>query len=125
MFLGPETSQETLKKPKSRPRDTQGPPKRHAKRCQKIQINASVVKNASSRRTHFRRFLGQILVAKIAVVCHHILTFCVNFSGNFWNPFWGPLLDQIGPREAKMNPRGPSRASKSQKPAFSQKWFSH
>ena len=31
MFLGPETSQETLKKPKSRPRDTQGPPKRHAK----------------------------------------------------------------------------------------------
>ena len=35
MFLGPETSQETLKKPKSRPRDTQGPPKRHAKKCQK------------------------------------------------------------------------------------------
>ena len=31
MFLGPETSQETLKKPKSRPRDTQGAPKRHAK----------------------------------------------------------------------------------------------
>ena len=51
-------------------------------------------------------------------------TFCVNFSGNFWNPFWGPFLDQIGPREAKMNPRGPSRASKSQKTAFSKKWFS-
>ena len=33
--------------------------------------------------------------------------------------FWGPFWDQIGPREAKMNPRGPSRASKSQKPSFS------
>jgi len=31
-FLGPEASQESLKKPKSRPRDTQGPPKRHAKK---------------------------------------------------------------------------------------------
>ena len=35
MFLGPETSHETLKRPKSRPRDTQGPPKRHAKIWQK------------------------------------------------------------------------------------------
>ena len=50
--------------------------------------------------------------------------FADHFSGNFWNPSWSPFLDQIGPREAKMNPRGPSRASKSQKTAFSKKWFS-
>ena len=50
--------------------------------------------------------------------------FADHFSRNFWNPSWSPFLDQIGPREAKMNPRGPSRASKSQKTAFSKKWFS-
>ena len=59
MFLGPETSQETLKKPKSRPRDTQGPPKRHAtKMPKKIPINASVVKIALSRRSHIRPLVG-------------------------------------------------------------------
>ena len=34
-FLGPEASQESLKKPKSRPRSTQRAPKAHAKNCQK------------------------------------------------------------------------------------------
>ena len=34
----------------------------------------------------------------------------------------GPFWYQIGRREAKMNPRGPSRASKNQKTAFSKKW---
>ena len=35
MFLGPETSQETLKKPKSRPRSTQRPPKNEQKNTKK------------------------------------------------------------------------------------------
>ena len=35
MFLGPETSQETLKKPKSRPRSTQRPPKARTKQTKK------------------------------------------------------------------------------------------
>ena len=34
-FLGPEASQESLKKPKSRPRSTQRAPKAHAKNCPK------------------------------------------------------------------------------------------
>ena len=37
MFLGPETSQETLKKPKSRPRSTQRPPKAKQKSTTKKQ----------------------------------------------------------------------------------------
>ena len=35
-----------------------------------------------------------------------------------------PSLGSERPKRAKMNPRGPSRASKSQKTAFSKKWFS-
>ena len=34
-FLRPQTSHETLKRPKSNPRNTQGPPTPHAKTCQK------------------------------------------------------------------------------------------
>ena len=67
MCLGPDTSQENLKKPKSRPRDTQGTQKHHAKKCQKtITKNASVVKNALSRRSHSWRFLAPIFAPKIA-----------------------------------------------------------
>ena len=36
------------------------------------------------------------------------------FGDSFWDPFW----DQIGPRGAKMGPRGSSRASKNREPAF-------
>ena len=32
--------------------------------------------------------------------------------GQLFGQFWGPILDQIGPRWAKMGPRGPSIASK-------------
>ena len=32
--------------------------------------------------------------------------------GPLWGPFWGPFWDQIGPEEAKMDPREPPRASK-------------
>ena len=58
MFLGPEPSQETLKKPKSRPRSTQRAPKTQKKKTKKFQHNASVVKNALRWRSHFKRFLG-------------------------------------------------------------------
>ena len=56
MFLGPETSHETLKKPKSRPRSTQRAPKARKKSAKKIPKNASVVKNALSWRSHFQYF---------------------------------------------------------------------
>ena len=72
----------------------------------------------------FRTIFGANFGGQNCTFLSSFFTFCVNFSGNFWNPFWGPFLDQIGPREAKMNPRGPSRASKSQKTAFSKKLFS-
>ena len=45
----------------------------------------------------------------------------------FEDPFWDPFWDQIGPRGAKMGPRGPSRASKYRKTAFAKtlknQWF--
>ena len=43
------------------------------------------------------------------------------------DPFWEPFWDQIGPRGAKMGPRGPSRAPKYRKPTFAKtlknRWF--
>ena len=43
------------------------------------------------------------------------------------DPFWEPFWDQIGPRGAKMAPRGPSRAPKYRKPTFAKtlknNWF--
>ena len=47
-----------------------------------------------------------------------------HFLDHFWGPFWGPFSDQISQRGSKMSPRGPSRASKTNKATFSKKWFS-
>ena len=41
------------------------------------------------------------------------------------NPFWEPFWDQIGPRGAKMSPRGPSRAPKYRKPTFAKTLKNH
>ena len=72
MFLGPETSQETLKKPKSRPRSTQRAPKARKKKLpQKITKNASMVKNALSRRSQFERIWEQNLLSKFAHFWQH------------------------------------------------------
>lgn len=79
MFLGPETSQETLKKPKSRPRSTQRAPKARKKSTKKIKINASVVKNALSWRSHFLEFLDNFFTPKIA----HFLTIFTQCVKNF------------------------------------------
>ena len=37
------------------------------------------------------------------------------------DPFWEPFWDQIGPRGAKMSPRGPSRTPKYRKPTTPKK----
>ena len=76
MFLGPETSQETLKKPKSRPRSTQRAPKARKKHTKKIPKNAAVVKNALRWRSHFKRFPNKIFEAKIAHFLNDFYTIC-------------------------------------------------
>ena len=43
----------------------------------------------------------------------------------FGDLFWEPSWDQIGPRGAKMGPRGPPRASKYRKPAFTKTVKNH
>ena len=45
--------------------------------------------------------------------------------GSFWGPFGYPFWDQIGPRGAKMGPRGPSRGAKKRKRAFAQTLKNH
>ena len=76
MFLGPETSQETLKKPKSRPRSTQRAPKARKKSTMKNKKNAAVVKNALRWRFHFSDFLGIFFAPKIAHVLNDFYTIC-------------------------------------------------
>ena len=76
MFLGPETSQETLKKPKSRPRSTQRAPKAWKNPPWKIKKNDAVVKNALRWRSHFKRFLSKILEAKFAHFLNDFYTIC-------------------------------------------------
>ena len=77
MFLGPETSQETLKKPKSRPRSTQraskGPKtstkkkdKKHlsGKKCLKLAISKKAIPGTHLRNqncTSFKQFLHNLL----------------------------------------------------------------
>ena len=67
-------------------------------------------------------------VPNLALVGHfwgHFLDhFFGHFLDHFWGPFWGPFSDQISQRGSKMSPRGPSRASKTNKATFSKKWFS-
>ena len=41
------------------------------------------------------------------------------------HPFWEPFWDQIGPRGAKMGPRGPSRAPKYRKPTSAKTLKNH
>ena len=56
MFLGPETSQETLKKPKSRPRSTQRAPKARKKSTKKNQDKCLRGKNALSWRSQKKKW---------------------------------------------------------------------
>ena len=44
---------------------------------------------------------------------------------SFGDLFWEPSWDQIGPRGAKMGPRGPPRASKYRKLAFTKTLKNH
>ena len=76
MFLGPETSQETLKKPKSRPRSTQRAPKARKKTTKKIKKNDAVVKNALRWRSHFSDFLSIFFAPKIAHFLNDFYTIC-------------------------------------------------
>ena len=79
MFLGPETSQETLKKPKSRPRSTQRAPKARTK----------ITKKNSNKRLRGKKCLK----VAISFLDFHSLGFWI-FLGVFWEPFlfsWGFL----------------------------------
>ena len=76
MFLGPETSQETLKKPKSRPRSTQRASKGPKKATKKNQKETSLVKNALSWRSQKKQFLEPIYATKIAHLLNNFYTIC-------------------------------------------------
>ena len=99
MFLGPETSQETLKKPKSRPRSTQRPPKARTKLTKKFPEKCmrgkKCLKPAISfwtpNGTHFWSHFLLIFKLIFYIICFTTLKKC-------WNSFWNTVWDQSGPR---------------------------
>ena len=64
MFLGPETSQETLKKPKSRPRSTQRAPKARKKSAKKNPKKRLRGKKCLKVAISFKTSFGMLLAPK-------------------------------------------------------------
>ena len=89
------------------------------KTAKKITKNASVVKNALSRRSHFERFLGNFFAPKFARFFNHFYTFVLPLFRNMLKLILKPIVGSERPKRAKMSPKEPSGASKNQKPSFS------
>ena len=125
-FLGPETSQETLKKPKSRKNAKNVAKKTVQKSDKKIQKKCLRGKKCLKPAISFLTLSGPNFPTQI---CTLFLTFLHIFFYHFlekcWNSFWNPVWDQIGQRGGKMSPREPSGASKSQSVAFSKTLKNH
>ena len=70
----------------------------------KIPKNTLVVKNALSWRSHLRRFSESILVAKFAMFCHHLSTFCWSLFGELLEPILEPILRPDRPKRGQDEP---------------------
>ena len=119
MFLGPEASQESLKKtqepPKKHPKTSKGPCKKLPK---KIPKNASMVKNALSRRSHFISFFDPAKTLEFAFFKIIFTYLFVQLFRKMLKLILEPSLGSERPKRAKMSPKEPSGASKNQKPSF-------
>ena len=83
------------------PKELQRPEKNLPK---KIPKNAIVVKNALSWRSHLRHFWEPILVAKFAMFCHHLSTFCWSLFGELLEPILEPILRPDRPKRGQDEP---------------------
>ena len=115
MFLGPETSQETLKKPKSRPRSTQRASKGPKKLTKKKSKNTSLVKNALSWRSQKIWFRAPIFEPKIALFLTCLIKFVfTTFSKNVETHFGTHFGIRVG-QEGQDEPRRAIRSFKEPK----------
>ena len=109
----PRDPQETQEPPKKHPKSSKGPCKKLPK---KIPKNASVVKNALSRRSHRKLVLDP---AKASQIC----TFLKSFFTHFFLPLFRKMLKLIlepslgseRPKRTKMSPKEPSGAERNPK----------
>ena len=119
MFLAPETSQETLKKPKSRPRSTQRAPKARrkttTKKHNKCLLGKKCLKPAISKRPPLRPLFSPPSL-HIFVIIFYI---CLKLFRKMLKLILEPILGSERPKRAKMSPKEPAGASKNQKPSFS------
>ena len=93
MFLGPETSQETLKKPKSRPRSTQRAPKARKKSAKKNPKKCLCGKKCLKVAISFLPFLGPNFGGQICIFLSSffnilLLTFRRTFGTHFGAHSW-------------------------------------
>ena len=99
MFLGPETSQETLKKPKSRPRSTQRPPKARTKQTKKKTDKCLLGKKCHKMAITFLKDFKTNFQAQNCTIFNMFYKICFyHFLEKCWNSFWNTVWDQSGPR---------------------------
>ena len=88
MFLGPETSQETLKKPKSRPRSTQRAPKARKKTTTKNHNKCLLGKKCLKQAISCWSFSGPNFGGQICTVLSSFLNILLlTFRGTFGTHF--------------------------------------
>ena len=120
MFLGPETSQETLKKPKSRPRSTQRAPKARKKSTTKNQDKCLRGKKCLKPAISFLTIFGTNFRTQICTCFKHVLhNLFLPLFRKMLKLILEPILGSEWAKRAKMSPEEPSGASKNQKPSFS------
>ena len=120
MFLEPETSQETGKKPKSPSKSYRRPPKTRLKTTKKKDEKCLRGKKCLKPAISFLRVFGNLfwshflLIFKLIVYIMFFTTFL-----KLLKLILKPILGSERPKRAKMNQKEPSGASKNQKPSFS------
>ena len=120
MFLGPETSHETFKKPKSRPRSTQRAPKARKKSPKKKSKNACRGKKCLKPAISLLTIFGTNFRTQICTCFKHVLHILfLPLFRNMLKLILEPILGSEWAKRAKMSPEEPSGASKNQKPSFS------
>ena len=116
MFLGPETSQETLKKPKSRPRSTQRAPKPMQKLAKKNPKKCLRGKKCLKPAISFWTVSGPHFLWLILLTFKLIFGLIFgHFLKHFWSPFWDPFWNQAsqeGPRWAQKSHQELQRTKK-------------
>ena len=113
--FGSRKGQESNKRPKRLPKDTQETPKRHAKTCQKKSKKCLRGKKCLKLEITFWAIFGTNFRTQICTCFKHVLHILfLPLFRNMLKLILEPILGSEWPKRAKMSPKEPSGASKNQ-----------